>query len=541
MGSHPRRTNRDALPIAEMESSIRANFELFRKPGVIGVRAGYQFSNGWITRRPAIVVVVRKKDDQPPGQTLPRRVAGFAVDVKQAEPKQQLYFDRNQGLVNFPQLIPAFETTVPTQEEEVGIQAQTQITYTSPTGFPLNPVRASMSVTCAVSPDAGFPTLRDFLAATGLRLTVGMYEFSIRHIVNALFAGLDTSKKLKLVLDSHEDPGGDISEPDLNELLKTSLSNRMSFAWAAVKGRKTVTKWIFPSAYHIKVAVRDGKAFWLSSGNWTRSSLPDNPTANWPTELYNSNREWHLVVTSTKLAKTFEAYLKNDFSQAASVQTPAGPGIQEMLPNILFDQQMEAMAEPGPPIPAATFNGTVKVQPLLTPDNFTQAMIDLVRSAQQSFFMQTQYINPTANSPSIDTLVDALIDRVHAGVDVRIILRSNGAEAREMIEKLQNRGLDSQHLRLQNRVHNKGILIDDKKVVVGSQNWSEPGVTVNRDASLLIDDARIAGYFKPVFLHDWNLLARQQVLNETALPLIASAGTARTGKAVMSWAEYYAD
>lgn len=70
----------------------------------------------------------------------------------------------------------------------------------------------------------------------------------------------------------------------------------MDFAWAPVRGRNTVTKWVFPSAYHIKVAVKDGTSFWLSSGNWTRSSQPQNPTVNWPSALRNSNREWHVVV-----------------------------------------------------------------------------------------------------------------------------------------------------------------------------------------------------------------------------------------------------
>ena len=33
--------------------------------------------------------------------------------------------------------------------------------------------------------------------------------------------------------------------------------------------------WIFRTAYHIKVAVRDHSTFWLSSGNWNNSNQPE--------------------------------------------------------------------------------------------------------------------------------------------------------------------------------------------------------------------------------------------------------------------------
>jgi len=36
-------------------------------------------------------------------------------------------------------------------------------------------------------------------------------------------------------------------------------------------------------------------------------------------------------------------------------------------------------------------------------------------------------------------------------------------------------------------------------------------VSVNRDASLLFDDAKLAAYFRKVFEHDWKNLARQDI------------------------------
>ena len=31
---------------------------------------------------------------------------------------------------------------------------------------------------------------------------------------------------------------------------------------------------LYPNAYHIKLAVRDSEAFWISSGNWQGSHRP---------------------------------------------------------------------------------------------------------------------------------------------------------------------------------------------------------------------------------------------------------------------------
>jgi hypothetical protein len=40
-------------------------------------------------------------------------------------------------------------------------------------------------------------------------------------------------------------------------------------------------------------------------------------------------------------------------------------------------------------------------------------------------------------------------------------------------------------------------------VVLGSQHWSNDGVSINRDASLLFEDPPLAEYFRRVFEHDW--------------------------------------
>ena len=53
--------------------------------------------------------------------------------------------------------------------------------------------------------------------------------------------------------------------------------------------------------------------------------------------------------------------------------------------------------------------------------------------------------------------------------------------------------------------HNKLIVVDEEKVLLGSQNWSTSGIASNREASLLVEHAGIAAYFAEIFDADWDV------------------------------------
>jgi PLD-like domain len=74
-------------------------------------------------------------------------------------------------------------------------------------------------------------------------------------------------------------------------------------------------------------------------------------------------------------------------------------------------------------------------------------------------------------------------------------------------ERLQQTGLNLSSVKVQAGVHNKGIVVDSKTVMISSQNWSGDGVLRNRDAGLIIFDEEVAQYYEQVFLHDWQYMA----------------------------------
>jgi phosphatidylserine/phosphatidylglycerophosphate/cardiolipin synthase-like enzyme len=72
-------------------------------------------------------------------------------------------------------------------------------------------------------------------------------------------------------------------------------------------------------------------------------------------------------------------------------------------------------------------------------------------------------------------------------------------------------GFDIGVIRIQAGIHNKGIVVDSKTVMVGSHNWSGAGSASNRDASLIFDHEKIAHYFEKIFVHDWTHFTRAYV------------------------------
>ena len=151
----------------------------------------------------------------------------------------------------------------------------------NPPNLPL--VKEPMELTICVSPEAGWSELEAFLGETKSSLTVAMYQFTAPHIFKAIEKAVTPgARKFELILHPvPEKPAKtgvkahDLDEEEaVIEPLETSMKKRFEQTWATLFSKKN-PKGLFASAYHIKVAVRDGNAFWLSSGNWQSSNQPN--------------------------------------------------------------------------------------------------------------------------------------------------------------------------------------------------------------------------------------------------------------------------
>jgi hypothetical protein len=498
------------------------------RPDVLRVRLGWLFRDGWITDRRALVATVAQKltpaELAAAGrEPLPDEFAGLPVEVTGPTPADLVRLARGPDAA----------------EVVFGGRAVGAVTtrYTPPAGVKLRRVTARMRVVAHVSPDAGWRELAHFLGQTREQLVVGMYDCGAPHIVGALeaLAGQAGFEKLTLAMQKGASVGSGTKADDLNddatvEALEAALGARFEQAWVPIGA---ANGWV-ASSYHIKVAVRDGQALWLSSGNWQSSNQPaadplgqDPPDRKW---LDRYNREWHAIVEHAGLARTLAAFLRNDFEKnAGEVRWP--PGEEEELPDLLLAEELLAPAAEAPQwryFPPVDETRRFTVRPLLTPDNYHEHVLRLVRSAREELLIQNQTFNaPREDHAALRQLVDAVIARQRAGVRVRIIFRVLlPSVARETLEALKDYGLNLADVKLQPRCHTKGIVADRRRVLLGSQNWSNDGVSVNRDASLLFEDAPLAQYFGKIFDHDWDCLAAPKIGSEWLPVRAAEAGDA---------------
>ena len=496
-------TTSTASPPNESALLDAARAEFLKRPDVLGVRLGYRFTDGWVTRERAIVVTVDEKktlfDLQQLGRSaLPQVFAGYPVQLSGPTLRQLL----GAGTARTSEFMAL--------SDALGAQ---EIVYVPP-NIPLATVEERMQVKLHVSPDAGWPNLKSFLANTRDRLVIGMYDFGAKHILDAILAR-PALKELVLVMQRGESLGtdtkkDDLPDADVAQALSGAFGARFHFGWVKL-GIKN--GWV-ANSYHIKVAVQDSKAFWLSSGNWQSSNQP-------PVDLQGShdfsffgkyNREWHVIVHHVGLATTMEAYLRNDLAKGSS------PDFVEALadlPNIAIPI-FEERGVPARPtmryFAPLELDEKIRVTPMLTPDNYFDAAIALIKSAKKEILLQNQTFNaPLAHQVKLAEFLGLLHEKQQR-MPVKIVFRLLiASDVRKNLEALVAMGFDPDLIRVQRNLHTKGIIVDGKQVLLGSQNISETGISLNRDASLLFDHPGVATYFRDIFEHDWQNLAQKDI------------------------------
>ncbi|HVF99225.1 MAG TPA: trypsin-like peptidase domain-containing protein, partial [Chloroflexia bacterium] len=305
------------------EALAQAQQMLADRPQVLEVRKGYVWQGDQMTDRRAVVVVLD------PGATnlrasggpvdlhaalaIPWEIAGTPVDITLGGISALLRAEqRRTGFANESALLAAFF------EEKLPV-----IGYTPPPGVKLVEVAEPMEVTCHVSPDDGWPILREFLGRVKKRLTIGMFDLTAPHIVEKLLElGSNPKIKINLAIQMGERGGlsdekaNDIREEDSFKLLRQVMGTRFRQAYVDVTGQDRT----FGGDYHIKVAVRDREEVWLSSGNMQTTNQPNiQPAADQEATLEplnRFNRDWHVVIRNKKLAGIFEAFLLHDLEVA---------------------------------------------------------------------------------------------------------------------------------------------------------------------------------------------------------------------------------
>ncbi|MEX2233630.1 MAG: phospholipase D-like domain-containing protein [Cyclobacteriaceae bacterium] len=466
------------------------------------------------------LIIIAITDPGFPTIQVPKEISGMRVERRVATPQQLI-----EGLLPLSQ----WESTV---IEASMAELKAKIGYKKPPKVLVKLESMEvLKVTCHVGPDSGWPTLKKFLEGTHKSLTVAMYEFYAEHIIETMTElGRNSPAKLDMILQvsSHD--------RDIEAVLEESwTAARLRFVPASVSGPDR----IFNNSYHTKVAVRDSSAVWISSGNWSPNSQPEvDPDAD--QFLYRKgNREWHVIVESKNLATMYEKFIRYDMDSAEAV---VAEETMEVLPDLLIPQSMlfqeAGVAQPNP-FSAKTFNDEpVTVMPLMSPDNYAKEIAKLIRSAKKSVYLQFSYIRQPSTE-LFDDVISAVSEKMAEGLDVRVLVGSAQNPEHSDLLIAKRKWKRKMFKKQSSKVHNKGVIVDGKAAVVGSNNWSNDGTQYNRDTSLVIKSKAIAEYYSSVFEFDWLNLSRPIISTEEIAPVIATTEVTPLGMVRVPWRAWF--
>ena len=353
----------------------------------------------------------------------------------------------------------------------------------------------NVSVTTFVSPDCSNEVFLEVINRASDTVFVNMYEFSSPSLGSSLVAAKTRGVDVRVLIEGG--PVGGIS-PYEKSLVWTV--NKSGVPIVSMVSSKTEHA---PYRYdHAKYIIIDNNSLLLTSENFKNSGIPP--------EGMSGNRGWGVYLTDPALAGYFTEVFRADSGNRAVVPYTGSAGDAEPAP------VEKHTAEFYP----AQFEGATVI-PVIAPDTSYQ-IADLLDSARTSIEIEQAYIKnetPLTLNPYLSSAINAS----RRGVHVRVLLDSywyniEGPNDNDEMTALINRIGTAEHIPLEakcvdlsvspvEKIHNKGVIVDDERVLVSSINWNSNSPNFNREAGVIIDHPGVARYFHEVFDDDWNPMA----------------------------------
>jgi phosphatidylserine/phosphatidylglycerophosphate/cardiolipin synthase-like enzyme len=353
----------------------------------------------------------------------------------------------------------------------------------------------NVSVTTFVSPDCSNEIFEEAMNRASDTIFVNMYEFSSPSLGASLAAAKGRGVDVRVLIEGG--PVGGIS------------SSEKSLVWAVNRSGIPVLSMISsktehaPYRYdHAKYVIIDNSSLLLTSENFKNSGLPPKGMSG--------NRGWGVHIRDPGLAGYFTGVFITDTRSRSVVPYTGIPGDPEPAPSATHIAEFHPVK----------FEGATVI-PVIAPDTSYQ-IGDLLDSARTSIEIEQAYIkNETPNT--LNPYLSAAINASRRGVHVRVLLDSywynvEGPNDNDEMASLINRIGAAEHIPLEakcidlsvspvEKIHNKGVVVDDERVLVSSINWNSNSPNFNREAGVIIDHPGVARYFREVFDDDWNPMA----------------------------------
>ncbi len=391
---------------------------------------------------------------------------------------------------------------------------------------------------CFVSPDCSFPAVTDFLDSAEDKIYLNVYMITNWYITEEIIDALDRGVDVKVFLEGG--PVGGISDQEKYNLMK--LAN----AGAKIRYMINDPEQDIYSRYrfnHAKYCVADNSSVLVISENWKYTGVPVNNTYG--------NRGWGIILHDDSLASYYADVFLTDYDPSMSDSIPYDaddPEYGDPPGNFTPDKEKRTDGfEPSEDI--KTVEGNIKAAPVIGPDttnakehsiapaikgadenlDIIQLSCDLHWAKDASAYIdwslpsETQYLEWSDGREHHNLYLKEAVKAARRGVDVDVLLDSvyidrydnttydnydvvtylNKLAEKENIP-LEAKLADHETLGIE-KVHAKGLIVDNETVLISSINWGAYAAIYNREVGILVTNQDIAGYYADVFHYDWTL------------------------------------
>lgn len=346
-------------------------------------------------------------------------------------------------------------------------------------------------VHAGVAPDVSRGLFRDVVSGATRELEVNVYEFTSVPMARDLTEASARGVTVTVLLEGG--PVGGISNQE-KHVIQILLDGGVRVFQTGTVGAGRA-----PYRYdHAKYVVADRSVLFVSSENFGANGFPEGP--------YSGNRGWVVIVRHSAAASYCSDMFREDLQAPTVTAYPPTRGLPEEPVTGRYE----------PEFPQEVFEH-VTVTPVIAPDT-TDLLEESLRTAGRSIDIEQAYIKNETRG-GWNRFLSGAINASRRGVSVRVLLDSywfntgDEADNDEMVEAI-NRLAREEHLPLTARcadlegnnlvkIHNKGVIIDRKKVLVSSMNWNTNSPDNNREVGLLLESPEVGSYYSRVFEDDW--------------------------------------
>ena len=338
------------------------------------------------------------------------------------------------------------------------------------------PADGALAFVLPDSPGVPLETLR----GADERILLAGYTFSSEPTAEELRTAAARGVEVRVLVDGTPVGGQTVAEANaLDSLVDAGIPVR-AFDGPVVRYR----------FHHPKYAVVDDRVIVLTE-NWKPSGTGGR-----------ASRGWGIVIESAPVADALAAVFVADADWEDTVDW------QRYRENRRFVADDPATGSyPGRFDPAFVEVSSVRIA--VAPDNAETEILALLKGAEESIRIEQVTIDPD------HAFLRAAIEAAERGVHVRILLDDSWyveRENRAIVERLEARaereGLPIEARLVDSRgefekIHAKGVVVDDRRTLVGSINWNENSVRHNREVAVVVESEAAAAFYAAVFDADW--------------------------------------